>query len=79
MSLPFLKPEKMASIIVANRKKDGSIQTSHEQGEQKPELMSAAEDLIRAVHAKEASKVASALKAAFDLCDAEPHEEGEHV
>jgi len=32
-------------------------------------LMMAADDLIKAVHAKDANAVSDALKAAFDICD----------
>lgn len=42
-------------------------------------LESAAEDLVRAVHSKDIKGVAQALRAAFDLCDSMPHEEGPHV
>lgn len=41
-------------------------------------LESAAEDLISAVHAKDVKAVASALKAAFEMCESQPHEEGPH-
>ena len=41
-------------------------------------LHSAAEDLISAVHSKNVAAVAEALRAAFELCDSEPHEEGPH-
>ncbi len=70
MSLPFLQPEKMASVIAARRvKKDGSQSTEPAQGEHPPELMAAAEDLIRQVQNKSASGVATALKNAFMVCD----------
>lgn len=75
--LPFLKPEKMASVIVARRKKDGSVLPEHAEGQHPPELMSAAEDLIRAVQEKSASAVASALKNAFDVLEAREPEEPE--
>ena len=43
------------------------------------ELMAAAEDLISAVNMKDASAVADAIKAAFQVCDMYPHEEGPHT
>lgn len=67
--LPFLKPEKMASVIVARRKKDGSVEPQHAEDQHPPELMSAAEDLIRAIHEKSASGVAAALKNALAIAD----------
>lgn len=66
--LPFLKPEKMASVIVARRKSDGSQRIEHEEGEHPPELMAAAEALIRALNSKSAKDVASAIKDCIDCC-----------
>jgi len=77
--LPFLQPKKAAAVMIAKRKPSGSIEPMHEEGEQDPGLMSAAEDLISAVHAKDAKGVADALKAAFEMADSEPHVEGPHI
>lgn len=41
-------------------------------------LESAAEDLISAIHSKDVKAVCSALRAAHELCDLEPHEEAAH-
>jgi hypothetical protein len=38
-----------------------------------------AHDLVRAIHARDAKAVAEALKAAFEIADREPHEEGPHT
>ena len=54
---------------MARRKPDGSTQVMHEEGEQDPALMAAAEDLISAVHSKDAKAVAEALKSAFDIME----------
>ena len=60
--LPFLQPRKITSILMATRTPEGSI-------ESKPEpqmdhgLLSAAEDLLRAIGAKDALGVATAMKA----------------
>lgn len=48
-----------------------------EGGEVDDGMMSAAEDLISAIHSKDAKGVASALQAAFDLCGSSSKEEGE--
>lgn len=66
--LPFLEPKKLSSVIVANRKPSGAIVPDKEEGDEDSALMSAAEDLISAVHSKSASSVAAALRAAFDIC-----------
>lgn len=69
--LPFLKHRKLATIIMAKRKPEGSMEMMGEEGEEHPQLMYAAEDLISAVHAKDAKAVAEALRAAFDMLDSE--------
>lgn len=75
MSLPFLNSRKIASVIIATRKPDGSVMPKHEEGEQEPGLMSAAEDLISAISMKDAKAVAEALKAAFDMMNPSEGEE----
>lgn len=67
--LPFLAPKKTVSVIMAKRKPDGPMEDMHEEGESHPELLMAAEDLIRAVHGKDAHAVADALEHAFYVCD----------
>lgn len=74
--LPFLKAKKLGSILMARHKPDGGMEPMNEEGEHKPELMSAAEALISAIHAKDATAVAQALKdadATMDM-DQEPME-----
>jgi hypothetical protein len=75
--LPFLKPQKVASVILAARKPDGSIEIKGEEGEHEPGLIEAAHELINAVHGKDSNAVASALKAAFEIMESEPHDENE--
>lgn len=41
-------------------------------------LLACAADLISAVHSKDEQGVASAMRAAFELLESEPHEEAEH-
>lgn len=65
--LPFMEPKKLAGVVMM-KMKGNSPEASHEEGEPMPELMSAAEDLIAAVHSKSAADVANALKAAMDIC-----------
>lgn len=71
--LPFLAPRKQAGVIIAKRVGDKTEAVS-EEGEHPPGLMAAAEDLISAVHAKDAKGVADALKAGYECCGAGPAE-----
>jgi len=70
--LPFLKLKQEGSssspVEHEMREPDGDYDPLH----------SAAEDLISAVHSKSVKAVAEALKAAFEICESEPHEEGPH-
>ncbi len=76
--LPFLQARKSAGVIMAKRVGD-KTEPMHEEGEHEPGLMAAAEDLISAVHSKDANAVADAFKAAFEVCESCPHEEGPHI
>lgn len=76
--LPFLKPKAVAGLIITHRKPDGSKEEQHSEGNEDQGLEIAAEDLIRAIHAKDGKNVVSALKAAFEILDSMPHEEGPH-
>jgi hypothetical protein len=77
--LPFLKPKTQTGLIISQRKPDGETEEKGMEDQEDMGLMSAAEDLIRAVHAKDAKAVASALRAAFEIVDSEAHVEGEHI
>jgi hypothetical protein len=73
--LPFIKPE---------RKQDAAVATIYRSpDEDKKEdmdgLMAAAEDLLKGIHSHDKNLVVSALKAAFEILDAMPHHEGEHL
>lgn len=70
--LPFLKHNKEAGTTVLPE----SIKRYHDDDFDMVE--SAAEDLIQAIHAKDVKAVAQALRSAFEICDAMPHEEGPH-
>lgn len=73
--LPFLKNKKEASVAGD----DDHVMRKPDQEAEYDSLHSAAEDLIKAIESKDIKSVAEALRAAFDLCDSEPHEEGPHV
>lgn len=77
--LPFLKPQRVAGVIVAKtRSPEGGIKENEDDNDNAA-LHSAADDLIRAIHAKDTVGVAAALQAAFEIADSRPHEEGEHT
>lgn len=59
--LPFLKPKKLASIIIAKSKKDGGIEDEREEAECHPDLMKAAEDMIGGFNSKDAAAVVDAM------------------
>lgn len=73
--LPFLDKRKVAGLIIAKRKPDGSTEEMHTEGDENAPIMSCADDLISAVHAKDASGVAAAMRAAFEILDSEPPKE----
>jgi hypothetical protein len=50
----------------------------HEDGDGDHALIACAEDLIRAIHAKDAQSVADAFRAAFEVLESEPHDEAPH-
>ncbi len=72
--MPWLKPDRVGSIIIAKRKPSGAIVPEAEKmadgGEVRdPMLHGAAEDLIRAIHAKDAAGVASAIQACMSCAE----------
>lgn len=77
--LPFLKPKQIGQVVVIKAKDDGELEPIKEEAQHPPELIDAAEDLIKAVSSKDASAVADAIYAAFLVCDASPHVEGPHI
>jgi hypothetical protein len=85
MSLMFLKRSKdggIASSLMARRKPEGGIEAPSEEApaeDANESLHSASADLLAAFHAKDVKAISAALKAAFQICDSEPHSEGEHV
>lgn len=71
--LPFLKNKnKMAGSISETYSEDKGIRMDEEPNHA---LMSAAEDILRAVANKDAGQLANALQAAFEICEEMPHEE----
>lgn len=73
--LPFLKRQNEGSASGPIE----SVERKSDEGEEYDVLESAAEDLCHAIEAKDYKAAAAALRAAFELCDSEPHEEGPHT
>lgn len=72
--LPFLKPKKLASVIIAKTKPEGGIdQDTQVEGEPNSSLMKAAEDAIGGFHAKDAKAVVDAMTRMHSLLN-NPHE-----
>ena len=65
--------KKLAAIILAAPK--GGEDEGGSDGENG--MDTAADELIAAIHKKDAKAVVSALRAAFEICEASPHEEAE--
>lgn len=76
--LPFLKPRQVAGLIISKRKPDGSEEKYSEDDEDHG-LDACSEDLIRAVTSKDTKAVSAAIRAAFEILDSGPHEEGPHT
>jgi len=73
--IPYLKQAKEASVSAVP-------ETMKREPDEEPEydsLESAAEELSTAIHSKDIKGIAMALRAAFEIMDSEPHEEGEHI
>jgi hypothetical protein len=66
--LPFLKPKQSGSIMYQKAGKDG-MESVEKEGEGHPGLMSAAEDLISAVHMKDAKAAMEAMKAHHEIME----------
>jgi galactokinase/mevalonate kinase-like predicted kinase len=65
--LPFLKPKRIADTIIASR---NSKSESKDEEQQSDAMLKVAEALVSAVHDKDASRVASALKQAWEAMEA---------
>lgn len=76
--LPFLMPKKTVSVIQQKKMSEGG-EMKEEISEPKEELVYAAEDVLSAIAMKDATALAMALKSAFEILDASPHVEGEHL
>ena len=80
MALPFLKnkQQSVAGLIMKHRSQDGIKDDMPEDSNDNEGLHSCAQDLINAVHAKDVPAVASAMRAAFDIMESQPHDEADN-
>lgn len=77
--LPFLKPKIQTGIVIQKtRASDGEPAEMTEESGDDQDMVAAAEDILRAVSTKDAVLLAKAIKAAFDIYEAQPHEEADH-
>lgn len=73
--LPFLKPRRVAGLIISQRKSDGSTDVSHQEGDENQGLEACADDIIRAINNKDSKQLAEALRSAFECLQSGPAEE----
>lgn len=72
-------PHKMAIAILGRHHMAGGGEPEHDgpsPEESDAGLHAAASDMLKAIHAKDALGMKTALRAFFDMCESEPHEEG---
>jgi hypothetical protein len=62
MPLPFLKPKKIASVIIARHSADGSHKVEGEEGESLPKFMDQAERMMKALKSEDIGALASVLQ-----------------
>jgi hypothetical protein len=76
--LPFLQKKSMGSGVITKVRAPDEKPMENQDDDGMYGVEMAAKDLIDAVESKDAKRVASALKAAFEILDSMPHEEGFH-
>lgn len=74
MPLPFLKMKPQTGVATEIRPSDYQDEPKEDNG-----LEACAQDMINAFNSNDAKGLAAAIKAAFEICDTYPHEEGEHT
>jgi hypothetical protein len=77
--LPFLKKRQegySSGVIVKQRQPD---EVEDKKDEMSESHMAFAKDLLQAIESKDVKGIAEALNNAFQIMDAEPHVEGDHI
>lgn len=77
--LPFIKRKEasVAGLIIKNRAPDEKP-AEDQSDDPAAAIESCAEELIRAVHARDVKAVSAAIKDAFDILESMPHDENEN-
>ena len=74
------KQKQVAGLIIKQRAPDEKTEGQEpEENDSAAAIEACARDLIMAVHAHDIQGAAEAMKAAFEILEASPHEEGEHT
>lgn len=74
--LPFLKKKHSgASLMITERQPDGNIEEQHDSEDGNHAMEACAEDILRAISAKDAKHLALALQAAYDCCESDDESE----
>ena len=76
--LPFLKNKIQSPGMIIETRKPDENPSQEEESNDDEGLEMAAQDLIDAVHSKDVKGVASAMRAAFEFLESQPHEEAGH-
>lgn len=73
--LPFMKKDKEASVsaVPSRIKREPDHEVDYDS------LEAAAQDVLAALESKNVRDLAIAIRAAFEICDSEPHVEGPHI
>lgn len=69
--LPFLNSKKMSASIMASVTPKGEIKDEGMEGEEDAGLVSACEDIMAAMAAKDAVGMAKALRMAMEMCESQ--------
>jgi len=79
--LPFLsdKKKRVAGLIISKRKPEGGMEMPKAADEVPESVEQCAKDILKAIETKDAKMLAMAIRSAFEILDAEPHVEGEHL
>ena len=77
--LPFLKNKQKSSGIVQTLHRPADMADKAEQTAQDADLEICAMDILKAIKTSDIKLLSQALKSAFEMLDAAPHVEGEHI
>ena len=76
--LPFLKKPDSAKVGLMVKTRPSDYPKAEETSLHSDAIQACAQDLIDAIHAKDAKRASQALVDAFDILESLPHDEVEH-